>query len=173
MPADEEAIADATVHILPAQRRRSPAGDTRHHRCAGRRSRCTARQRRRGDRRGLVQPGNNADAFRDARRGQDQSITFAAPADRVLIQSEGEAWRQMRNGPITGYGGWALVVVSRAGGLLRDPRRDQARGQAHRQTHGALQFIERLAHWSLASTFVILALTGICMLCSASTCCCC
>ncbi|MBP8134029.1 MAG: formate dehydrogenase subunit gamma, partial [Zoogloea sp.] len=59
----------------------------------------------------LVQPGNNAATFRDVRRGENQSITFQAPADRTLIQASGERWRQLRNGPITVWGGWMLVGV--------------------------------------------------------------
>ncbi|MCB1899392.1 formate dehydrogenase subunit gamma [Cognatazoarcus halotolerans] len=114
---------------------------------------------------GLVQPGNNANAFREARRGEDQSITFAAPPDRVLIQSQGETWRQMRNGPITQYGGWAIVVMFLGLVVFYAVRgeiklTDKRTGKLMER----FKFIERLAHWSLAGTFVILGLTGIAML---------
>ena len=32
----------------------------------------------------------------------------------VLVQSSGDTWRQIRNGPITVYGGWLVVLVALA-----------------------------------------------------------
>ncbi len=115
---------------------------------------------------GLGRPDNNADAFRDVRRGNNQSITFAAPADRMLIQSEGETWREVRNGPITQWGGWALVGMFLALLVFYFVRgqiklSDPPTGQRIER----FKFIERFAHWAVAGTFVVLGLTGVLMLC--------
>lgn len=114
---------------------------------------------------GLIQPGNNANAFREARRGEDQSITFQAPADRRMIQTEGEMWRRFRNGPLTVWGGWLLAGVFGAIAAFYFWR-----GQiklAEKPTGRLVQRfspVERIAHWTVAGTFVLLALSGLTML---------
>ena len=59
------------------------------------------------------QPLNNAPVWTDVRRGENQYQTTQVRGieTNVLIQSEGQLWREIRNGPITVYGGWALIVV--------------------------------------------------------------
>jgi len=108
---------------------------------------------------------NNVQAFTDARRGEHQSITFQAPADRELIQSEGETWRQWRNGPITVYGGWMLAIVFVALVLFYAIR---GKIRLQEQPTGRLiqrfTVVERMAHWSVAVCFVILALSGLTLL---------
>ena len=114
---------------------------------------------------GLIQPGNNAEAFRSARRGEHQSITFAAPADRMLIQSEGQTWRMWRNGPITQWGGWLLAAVFVALVLFRLIRgRIDLEGAPTGRLIERFNRVERTAHWTLAVTFVVLALSGLTLL---------
>ena len=59
------------------------------------------------------QPLNNAPVWRDVRSGENpfQTTQVRGIETNVLIQSEGQLWREIRNGPITVYGGWALIVV--------------------------------------------------------------
>jgi formate dehydrogenase subunit gamma len=59
------------------------------------------------------QPLNNAPVWRDVRGGENpyQTTQVRGIETNVLIQSEGEIWRQIRNGPVTIYGGWLLVVI--------------------------------------------------------------
>ena len=114
---------------------------------------------------GLIQPGNNAEAFRSARRGENQSITFAAPADRSLIQSEGQTWRMWRNGPITQWGGWLLALVFVALMLFRLIRgRIELEGAPTGRFIERFNTVERVAHWTLAITFMALALSGLTLL---------
>jgi formate dehydrogenase subunit gamma len=114
---------------------------------------------------GLVQPGNNAPEFRDARRGADQSITFSAPADLTLIQSEGETWREARNGPLTVWGGWLLVVVFLAIAAFYAIRgRIKLQAEPSGRLVQRFSTVERMTHWTVAGTFVILALSGLTML---------
>ena len=114
---------------------------------------------------GLVQPGNNAPDFRAARRGEDQSITFQAPADRRMIQTEGEMWRRARNGPLTFWGSWLLAGVFVAIAAFYFWR-----GQIKlaEQPTGRLieRFspVERITHWTVAACFVLLALSGLTLL---------
>jgi formate dehydrogenase subunit gamma len=80
----------------------------------------------------------------------------------VLVQTEGEVWRQIRNGPITIYGGWLLVVAFVAMGLFywwKGPLklREKPTGRMIERFNGW----ERIVHWSTAITFIILALTGL------------
>lgn len=114
---------------------------------------------------GLIQPGNNAPNFREARRGEDQSITFKAPADRTMIQSEGQTWRRMRNGPLTLWGGWLLagVFVAIAGFFLYRGR-IRLDGKPTGRLMERFSPVERVTHWTVAGCFVILALSGLTML---------
>ena len=82
-----------------------------------------------------------------------------------LIQAEGRQWRAFRNGPLTTYGGWLLVLVL-AGivvfYLIKGPIK------LHNPPTGRLierfNAVERAAHWTMAISFVLLALSGIVML---------
>jgi formate dehydrogenase subunit gamma len=131
-----------------------------------------ARQQQEGQtaqaKREAVQPGNNAPFWRGVRSSDIdpyQTTQVRGPETKVLIQSQGEIWRQIRNGPVTIYGGWLLVIAFLVIGLfywwrgkimLHEPRtgREILRFSAW----------ERLVHWTTAICFVILAVSGIFML---------
>ena len=67
----------------------------------------------------VEQPGNNAPTWREVRKeGQTHYSSLPARESGVLIQSAGETWRQLRNGPITFYGGWFIVLVAAAIGAF-------------------------------------------------------
>ena len=57
--------------------------------------------------------GNTSDAdfWRAVRQGQPATVSIPDKEAAVLIQSEGENWRNIRNGPISTIGGWLLVGV--------------------------------------------------------------
>src|SRR5437868_15511490 len=59
------------------------------------------------------QPGNNAPFYREVRGNQSQYTTSSAQGREsgVLIQSWGDTWRRIRNGPVMFYGGWLVVLV--------------------------------------------------------------
>lgn len=73
--------------------------------------------------RAVSQPGNNAPVWRDVRSGAPNYTSAQGREAGVLIQPQarfpgqevmstaGEAWRSFRNGPITFYGGWLVVLV--------------------------------------------------------------
>src|SRR5690606_2685449 len=60
----------------------------------------------------VTQPGNNAPVWREVRSGEAGYSSLPGREMGVLVQSAGETWRQIRNGPVTFYGGWLVVIVA-------------------------------------------------------------
>jgi formate dehydrogenase subunit gamma len=111
--------------------------------------------------------GNSSDAefWRSIRRGE--SFSTSLPGDRggTLIQSEGDNWRAVRNGPLSTYGIWALlgiIALLALFFLIRGRIRIEHGWSGRRIVR--FNFIERFAHWLTATCFVVLALTGLNML---------
>ena len=123
------------------------------------------------------QPGNNAPFWRAVRdSGQQAGVSNLPGAEKgVLIQpfvqypgarytNAGEAWRQVRNQWILPYGGSLLLIAVLALALFYWKR--GALGHDHPE--GGLKIerftpFERAAHWTNASAFVVLAVSGIVM----------
>ena len=61
----------------------------------------------------VTQPGNNAPVWREVRKegSQENYTSIKGRETNVLVQSAGNTWRQIRNGPVTFYGGWLVVLV--------------------------------------------------------------
>lgn len=114
-----------------------------------------------------TQPGNNAPVWRDVRGGDNpyQTTQVRGIETAVLVQTEGEIWRQIRNGPLTVYGGLLLVVIAAIIGLFHWIHGSI---KLHGRPSGKLipRFTDwdRLVHWSTAITFVILAISGLIIL---------
>ena len=112
-----------------------------------------------------VQPGNNAPVWREVRSGKEEYTSIKGRETGVLIQTEGESWRKLRNGPITVYGGWLVVLVLIAIGVFY-----KVRGPIglHSPPTGKMierySSFERIAHWTMAISFCILAVSGLIML---------
>lgn len=123
------------------------------------------------------QPGNAAPTWRIVKSGQNNYSSLPDPEAGVLIQPKaqflgqarattaGEAWRQYRNGPLTQIGGWLLILAIAAIAVfyfVKGPiRLNEARTGRLIERFTSL---ERIVHWTVAISFVILALTGIVML---------
>jgi formate dehydrogenase subunit gamma len=110
-----------------------------------------------------VQPGNNAPVWRDVRGGDNpyQTSQVRGVESTVLVQPEGETWRQVRNSLVTVYGGWVLVVIMAIiGGFYawKGPIK------LHEKPTGRqlLRFgaWDRMVHWGVAISFILLAITG-------------
>lgn len=112
--------------------------------------------------RGTSQPGNNAPVWRDVRSGQSNYTTAKGPEAGVLVLSSGETWRQIRNGPLTFYGGWLLVIVCLVIGAIYFSRGPI---KLHDKPTGRLierfSNVERWAHWVMGISFVVLGVTGL------------
>ncbi|QJR11590.1 hypothetical protein DSM104443_02669 [Usitatibacter rugosus] len=83
----------------------------------------------------------------------------------VLIQGSGHEWRKFRNGPLTQYGGWLMVIVLAAIAVFYLIK-GKVRLQGPRTGRLIERFnsIERLSHWTMAISFVVLAISGIVIL---------
>ncbi len=108
--------------------------------------------------------GNSSDSefWRILRRGSQGTVSFRDKQKGVAIQSEGDNWRAIRNGPVSVYGGWMMLAVLVALGLfflLRGRIRIES-GFSGRLVE-RFNSIERFAHWLTAVSFVILGLTGL------------
>jgi formate dehydrogenase subunit gamma len=125
----------------------------------------------------LVQPGNAAPTWRVIKEGTHNYSSLPALESGVLIQPKaqfpgqarattaGEAWRQYRNGPLTTYGGWLLIAVL-VGLALAYFIGGKIRMKAPMTGRLIERFtsFERIVHWTVAVSFVALAITGIAML---------
>ena len=96
------------------------------------------------------------------RKGAGGKVSIPDGKAGHLIQSEGWKWMKLRNGKLQRYGGWALggTVLLLAVFFLFKGRIKIEGGWAGR-TIARFSFIERMAHWLLAGSFVILALSGL------------
>ena len=82
-----------------------------------------------------------------------------------LMQSAGPQWRALRNGPVMQYGGWllalslaALAVFHIAKGTVR--LKNPPSGRLVER----FDRVERYSHWTMAFSFVALAVTGLLIL---------
>ena len=108
------------------------------------------------------QPLNNSPVWRELRQDKAHLTNLPQNEGGVLIQSAGNTWRQTRNGPVTVYGGTLILVVAAAIAIfyaIKGPL------SLHDSPTGRLMErfppFERLVHWTVAGTFVILAITGL------------
>ena len=125
--------------------------------------------------RAKTQPGNNAPFWRGVRDSGAQAGTtnISGLETGTLVQSftqypgslyttAGEAWRQVRNQWILPYGGALLLIALLAVGMFY--WRTGGIG-GHEPDTGRLierfTYFERAAHWSVAISFVLLAVSGI------------
>ena len=112
-----------------------------------------------------VQPGNNAPVWREVRSGKEEYTSVKGRETGILIQTEGESWRRLRNSPISFYGGWLIVLALITIGVFY-----KVRGPIglHGAPSGKLierfSSFERIAHWTMAISFCILAVTGLTIL---------
>ena len=110
-----------------------------------------------------TQPGNNAPVWRDVRGGDNpyQTTQVRGVESAVLVQPEGETWRQVRNGLVTVYGGWLIVAIMAMLGAFywwKGPIKLHEKPTGRRLLRfGAW---DRMVHWATAISFILLAVTG-------------
>src|ERR1041384_7419259 len=111
-----------------------------------------------------TQPGNNAPVWRDVRSGQENYTSIKGRETGVLIQSQGDTWRRIRNGPVTFYGGLLVVLIAAA--ILAFYSIFGAVKLHEKPTGRLMQRFTRLdqiVHWSVAISFCILGRGGLIM----------
>lgn len=108
--------------------------------------------------------GTNSDSeyWRAVRGGVQGNVSIPDKKAGMLIQSEGEAWRSLRNGPLSLYASWALLGTIVLLGVFYAIR-GRIRIEHGRAGSTITRFaaVERFGHWMLGVSFIILALTGL------------
>jgi formate dehydrogenase subunit gamma len=109
----------------------------------------------------ISQPLNNQPVWSEVRRGGPQITTVKGQETNVLIQSAGQTWRALRV-PIAFWGG--LLFAAAVAGLAIFYMLRGTMGTEIRSSNRVIQRFtpaDRMAHWLLAITWVILAITGL------------
>jgi formate dehydrogenase subunit gamma len=109
-------------------------------------------------------PGWNNPPPWEAASEKPQYASIPGRETNRLIQGAGREWRAFRNGPLTQYGGWLLVLVLAAITLFYLVKGSiKLRARPTGRLIERFNAVERAAHWTTAISFVVLALTGIVM----------
>ena len=115
-----------------------------------------------------TQPLNSAPLWRDVRSGnvdENQTTQVRGRETNVLVQTEGEIWRRIRNGPVTVFGGWLIifaVVVLAAFYFWKGPLK--VHGKLTGRKIQRLTAWDRTIHWTVAITWIALAISGVLLL---------
>ncbi len=108
------------------------------------------------------QPYNNQPVWSNARGATFGYTSIPGPETGVLIQDGGQTWRALKNGTVSVWGGWALVLMFLVTGVFYAWK---GTIQLHESPTGRLverfSFFERASHWATATTFSILAVSGL------------
>ncbi len=106
---------------------------------------------------------SDADVWRSIRFSKSNIIASTdTPVSTLLIQDGGMTWLSLRAGPLRTWGGWlifAVTILLAVFYLLRGKIRVE--GKLTGQTILRFALIERVAHWALAVSFILLGLTGL------------
>ena len=111
---------------------------------------------------GTLGTKSDADIWRAIRGGVQGTVSIPDKKAGLLVQSAGESWRDFRNGPLPTYGAWAMggvLVLLALFFLIRG--RIPLQGGPSGVTISRFTTIERAGHWLLASSFILLGLTGL------------
>ncbi|CBS86004.1 formate dehydrogenase subunit gamma [Azospirillum lipoferum] len=108
-------------------------------------------------------PGKSvAEDWHGIRLGEQGTVSIPNKQAGVLIQSEGEAWRAVRNGPLSEYGSWVLAGIMALLVLFFLVRgRIRIDGEKTGRTIQRFNAFERGVHWLTAGSFVVLAISGL------------
>lgn len=112
---------------------------------------------------GTLGGASDPDLWR-ALRFNEADINVSAGGDvaKVLVQDGGMVWYNFRKGPMAQYGGWLLLGTIGALVLFYLLRgRIGIDGEKTGRTVTRFQFFERMTHWVLAGSFILLGVTGL------------
>lgn len=117
---------------------------------------------------GVALPGNisnstpDADMWREVRRGMGGHVSISDKNAGTLIQSEGQQFRLVQNGPLSSWGGWLMLAALIAVSLFFALRgRIRVESGSSGQSVERFSVLDRFIHWLTAISFIILALTGL------------
>ncbi len=107
---------------------------------------------------------STADGWRNIRGGIAGQVSIPDQKAAVLVQSHGENWRNFKNGPLSIYGAWGLggiIVLLVLFYALRGRIKIDHGPDPQGRTILRFNALERAVHWLTASSFIILAITGL------------
>lgn len=108
---------------------------------------------------------SDAEIWREVRKGLQGNVSIPDRQAGVLIQSEGDNWRAVRNGPVSVLGAWALLGVIALLALFFAFRgRIRVEHGLSGQVIERFNSLERFSHWLTAVSFIVLGLSGLNML---------
>ncbi|MGF1622215.1 MAG: formate dehydrogenase subunit gamma [Rhodomicrobiaceae bacterium] len=116
-----------------------------------------------------VVPGNTTDGasadaelWRQIRQGAQGTVAGQDPRSTQLIQSDGYYWQETRNGPLALYTAWGILGIIFLVSIFFAIRgRIRVEHGLSGHTIKRFSLVERVSHWLLASSFIVLALTGL------------
>ncbi len=112
--------------------------------------------------RSIAQPGNNQPVWSGVRQGDVGYTSVAGPETGVLIQNAGQSWRALKNGRIATIGGWVLVgLLALIGTFYAVKGTIQLKDAPTGRLIERFTPFERIAHWSTAISFSVLAISGL------------
>ncbi len=102
--------------------------------------------------------------WRGVRESDPGYTAVTGPEANILIQSRGETWRELRNGPVMIVG--AILVLGILAALLAYHLIHGGFKLEHRTGRKVLRWAvsDRVLHWYTAILFIILAITGLSLL---------
>jgi len=109
--------------------------------------------------------GSSADIWREIKQGKLGKTTSPDKSRGMLIQNQGEQWRNTRNNMVFTYGAIGIVGMI-AALILFFLVRGQIKLDGELSGRKVLRFktIERFNHWAMAGSFILLGLSGLNML---------
>lgn len=111
---------------------------------------------------GTLGGASDSELWRRARQGDSFSVSIPDKKSAILVQDEGEEWLATRRDVLPMYTKYALggiIVLLAIFMLLRGRVKIQAGWSSIKIER--FTFIERFGHWLLATSFIILAITGL------------
>lgn len=111
---------------------------------------------------GSLGTSSDSELWRAVRKGVKGTVSIPDKNAAQLVQSEGDNWRAVRNGPLAAWGVMGLAAILLVLVLFMLGR-GRIKIDAGRSGKTITRFadIERTAHWLLAVSFIILAVTGL------------
>ncbi len=105
---------------------------------------------------------SDAEIWRQIRQGKNGMVSGGNKSGGLMIQSGGQEWRMMREGPLPRYTAWAILGTILLLSLFFALRgRIRIASGRSGQKMKRFSIIERAGHWMLASSFILLALSGL------------
>ena len=111
---------------------------------------------------GHLGTSSDADIWKALRQGAQGNVSIPNKQSGQLIQSQGEDWRNFRNGPLFEYSTWGVLGIVGLLALFFLARgRVRIDSGPSGKTIERFNFFERTVHWMTAVSFIILGLSGL------------